>query len=880
MVALSVVLALLFGLGRLAAADVPIEVVPTAEVRHAACAAESRASIGVLVVDGEHDAPERWSPTADYLSRQVPPQRFVIVPLDRQAMRRAVAHDELDFILANPSQYVELAATHAITALATMSYAWQGKSYSESSAAIIARADRQDIRRLSDLRGKSFMAVSPDAFEGPQIIDRELRAHGIDPSRDFSRLIFSGSKHEQSVDAVHNRTADAAAVRAGILERLTREGKIHLMEFRVPHQHGKPLEFPFATSTEVYPERPFAQARKTPDKLAQQVASALKAMPVNHPVARAVGYTGWTAARYYRPVEELLAGFAFMLLLAGATAYTVKLNFRLKASKDSLETEIIERKHAEQQLRRSAQTLRALHDITSMHDLSSADRIRALLTFGCKQFGLPVGMLSRVQSDRYEVVEVVAPDASIARGSIFPLGHTYCCNTLQSDEPLSFEHAAESKWQTHPAYDQRRLEAYLGIRVEVDGAVYGTLNFVSREPRTVMFTPSDRETLKLMALWVGSELERQYAEAEMRKLSGALAQTADAVTIVSLVGLIEYVNPAFEQITGYRRDEVIGRTPALLKSGRHGAEFYEKLWQTILNGQVFHATFTNQRKDGSLYYEEKSITPLKDAAGQVTCFVTTGKDVTRRMLAEERARHRQAEIAHVCRVSAMGEMATALAHELNQPLAAIVNYAQGSLHRLRAGDAKWGELQFALEHIAALGNQSGEIVRRTRGFLRKGDAQRTRADINGIVQDSVELANLMARQKAVTLRLKLANELPPVSADVIQIEQVVLNLVHNAIEAIDAARTPQREVTIQTARSPSNGVDVMVSDSGPGLPTGDFESIFEPFFTTKLGGMGMGLSISRSIIETYGEQLRAAANPEGGTTFYFSLPAAEEVNAS
>jgi two-component system, LuxR family, sensor histidine kinase TtrS len=371
MVALRVVLSLLFGLGPLAAADVPIEADPAAEVHNAA-----RISIGVLVLDGEHDALKRWSPTADYLSWHVPSQRFVIVPLDREAMRHAVEHGELDFILTNPSQYVELAATQGITALATMSYAWQGKSYSESSAAIIVRADRQDIHRLSDLRGKSFMAVSPDAFDGFQIIDRELRTHGIDPSRDFSRLTFSGSTQEQIVNAVHNGTVDAATVRAGVLEHMAREGKVDLKEFRVLHQHGTPLEFPFATSTAVYPERPFARTRKTPDKLAQQVASALKAMPANHPVARAAGY-GWTAARDYRPVEELLAGhicpyddtseeivadilrehhtsllagFAFLLLLAGVTAYTVKLNFRLKSSKDSLETEIIERKYAQHHL--------------------------------------------------------------------------------------------------------------------------------------------------------------------------------------------------------------------------------------------------------------------------------------------------------------------------------------------------------------------------------------------------------------------------------------------------------------------------------------------------------------------------------------------------
>jgi PAS domain S-box-containing protein len=379
-----------------------------------------------------------------------------------------------------------------------------------------------------------------------------------------------------------------------------------------------------------------------------------------------------------------------------------------------------------------------------------------------------------------------------------------------------------------------------------------------------------------MAQWVGTEIQRQRAEAHIRKLSGALEHSADVVVIVSSKGIIEYVNPAFERITGFTREEAIGKSPGLLRSGLHGVEFYQRLWQTIRRGESFHDTFINRRKDGGLYYEEKTITPLKDANGKVLHFVSTGKDVTQRRLAEEKARVHQAELAHVCRVSAMGEMAAAIAHELNQPLAAIVNYAQGGLHRLRAGDARLPELQYALEHIASLGSQSGEIIRRTRGFLRKGEPQRTRADINDIVLESVELANLEARQKDVTLRLKLASELPPVSADVIQIEQVVLNLVHNAIEAIDAACMPRREVTIQTMRSLASSIDVMVCDTGPGLPANGAELIFDAFFTTKPDGMGMGLCISRSIIETYGEQLRAVSNPEGGATFHFSLPALEE----
>lgn len=601
------------------------------------------------------------------------------------------------------------------------------------------------------------------------------------------------------------------------------------------------------------------------------------------PAATPSGYARRSVARYLgripfveavrHHVYWVTAALVLLLLLAGSTAYVLWHNRRLKKSRRSLESEISERRQAEQ-------TLHALHDLNSLFTLPFEGKIQALLALGCKQFGMPVGILSRVEGDRHEVVEIVTPGDTIGKGMVFPVSQSYCCRTLREEEPVGFENAAASEWATDPACRAHKLEAYFGIRIEVDGVVYGTLNYLSPEPRRQAFNEGDKEILKLMAQWVVTEIQRQRAEAHIRKLSGALEHSADVVAIVNCKGIVEYVNPAFEHITGYTREEAIGSNMNLLRSGQHGMEFYQRMWQTILQGESFRDTFINRRKDGALYYEEKTITPLKDARGNVLHYISTGKDVTQRRLAEEKARHHQAELAHVCRVSAVGEMAAAIAHELNQPLAAIVNYAQGGLHRLRTGDAGLAELQYALEHIAVLGSQSGEIIRRTRGFLRKGDPQRTRADINGIVQDSVELANLEARQKAVTLRLKLASELPPVSADVIQIEQVVLNLVHNAIQAIDAACTPQREVTIRTARSPSSGVDVMVSDTGPGLPVGDAERVFEPFFTTKPDGMGMGLCISRSIIETYGEQLRAMTNPEGGATFYFSLPAIEEVSVS
>jgi PAS domain S-box-containing protein len=568
----------------------------------------------------------------------------------------------------------------------------------------------------------------------------------------------------------------------------------------------------------------------------------------------------------------LLTSMVGLLLgMAVAIAYTMRLNRHLQVAQRLRDKEIGERRRAEASLRQSESALRALHDITTARVTDFDAKMHALLVMGCERLGLPVGLLSHVEGDRYEVVQAVTPNNSIARGQIFELGQTYCVETLRTDAPVGFEHAATSEWRSHPAYRFCRLEAYLGIRIEAGGQVYGTLNFMSPAPRVVRFTETDKGILKLMAQWVGSVIERRDAEDAMRKLSTALEGTADSVAIADRDGRIEYVNPAFEQVTGYTCEEVRGKTLSLLRSGRHDREFYEELWQTILQGRPFHALFINRRKGGELYHEEKTITPLIGAKGAITHFVSTSRDVTALYHANERLRQHQAEVAHSARVSAMGEMPSALAHELSQPLAAIASYAQGCLRRLRAGATDARDLKEALQHIDLYARQSGEIVGRLRRFLRKSEPRRRPADINQIVREAAELANVEARWRGVRLTLELAGDLPPVWVDAIQIEQVVVNLVHNAVEAIDAAAPAERWVKVQTVRGPDDKLDILVSDSGPGLPAQVLDHLFDPFFTTKPNGMGLGLSISRAIIEAHEGALRAHPAGSGGAVFCFSL---------
>lgn len=694
-------------------------------------AADSDVAIGVLAFRGEENAINRWSPTAKYLDQQIPQHRFVIVPLDLDGMRQALDHKQLDFILTNPGHCVELEANHGISRLATLKNHWRGQTYTRFGAVIFTRADRSDITRLMDLKGKSFMAVHEGAFGGFQLAWLELKEHGVDPFRDLSRLQFHGFPQDDIVYAVRDGKVDAGTVHTDSLERLAQEGKIRMGDFRVLHSQSTP-DFPFAHSTPLYPEWSFAKAAPTDNALAQKVAIALLTMPADHPAAQAGQYAGWTVPLDYQPVHELFKEL----------------------------------------------------------------RIGPYRRLGIMEFG----------------------------AFITTYWYWFVASAL-----------------------------LLALCVAITLYVHRLNRRLRRE--------------------VG---EHERAESERNKLASAVEQTADAIVITDLRGVIEYVNPAFEQITGYARAEAVGKKSSLVKSGEHDAAFYADLWTTILAGRVFRAVLVNRRKDGALFYEEKTITPLKDAEGRIVNFVSAGKDVTERKIAEGRARQQQAQLAHVARISTMGEMASTMAHELNQPLTAIVNYAQACVRRLRERAASPGELLPTLERIIAQGERSGEIIRRMREFARRSEPRHKPADINRVVREAVELARVEAQRTDINLHVTLGENLPPVLLDAVEIEQVALNLVRNAIEAIDLAHSPEREIAIRTSVDPQGNVEVAVRDTGPGLPAEGAEHLFEAFYTTKPEGMGIGLSISRSIVEEHGGSLRALRNPGGGATFSFTVPAVEE----
>lgn len=330
-------------------------------------------------------------------------------------------------------------------------------------------------------------------------------------------------------------------------------------------------------------------------------------------------------------------------------------------------------------------------------------------------------------------------------------------------------------------------------------------------------------------------------------------------------------------VLGRDRDWIVGRDwidTAVAKDQRSEV-------RTALTAMLGEAPSNQERveyqvvtADGALRTIAWNTTNLNDDFGEVTGVLSSGDDVTEQRRIEAKTRQQESELAHFLRLGTMGEMATGLAHELNQPLAAIRNYAQGSMRRVKRGNVDINELAGALEQVNHQATRAGEIIKRIRGFVQKTTPERTATDINVAINDVTDMVGADVRRLDVALTLQIADELPPVHADLIQIEQVILNLVRNGLDALSDDALEKRQLTIGAELQSDDTMMISIEDSGSGIDPDHIEHLFDPFYTTKSNGLGMGLSISRSIVEAHNGTLWAEAIPNGGTVFRFTLPVA------
>jgi C4-dicarboxylate-specific signal transduction histidine kinase len=271
---------------------------------------------------------------------------------------------------------------------------------------------------------------------------------------------------------------------------------------------------------------------------------------------------------------------------------------------------------------------------------------------------------------------------------------------------------------------------------------------------------------------------------------------------------------------------------------------------------------------------------VRDEDSGITQVVAVGRDITEQRRSEEQDRQHVNELAHVTRLSSMSEMGSALAHELNQPLASILSYSQACLRLSAVESCDMAELRAALERVAKNAERAGDIMRHIQDFVRKDVSRRTSVDVNYLVREVRGLANMEARQSDIELTLDLDEDISPIEVDAIQLQQVILNLFRNAMDSINAGPSGKRSVLTETIRRSGDAVEIAISDTGSGIAPEIAESLFEPFVTTKENGMGIGLSISRSIIEAHGGRLSVSPNSDGGATFRITLPATIESAAS
>jgi len=355
-------------------------------------------------------------------------------------------------------------------------------------------------------------------------------------------------------------------------------------------------------------------------------------------------------------------------------------------------------------------------------------------------------------------------------------------------------------------------------------------------------------------------------------LVSILESVPDGMIVIDETGQILAFSKAAEVLFGYTAKEIIGRNVRQLMAGRDEINHDQYLLNYLGSGERriigIGRVVTARRADGTLFTIDLKIGEAK--IGDHWLFTAFVRDLTDQRRAELRMREMQSELVHFSRLSAVGTMASALAHELNQPLTAVANYLEAGRDLLDLpGDDNREILREALDEGARQAVRAGEIVRKLRGYVSRGEIDARSVEIEPLLQDAAALARMSIDATDVPVALRIAPDVGYVLADPIQVQQVIINLVRNAQEALASTESPKIEINAQLGES--GLVDISVCDNGSGLDEDVKKTLFKPFTTSKSGGMGLGLSICQTIVEAHGGTICADLAPDGGTCFRFTL---------
>jgi len=371
--------------------------------------------------------------------------------------------------------------------------------------------------------------------------------------------------------------------------------------------------------------------------------------------------------------------------------------------------------------------------------------------------------------------------------------------------------------------------------------------------------------------------ERQQAEIKKIQLATAIDQAAEAIMITDIQGVIEYVSPAFQHITGYTYDEVVGKKPDILKSGQHDDAFYQKMWATLGRGEVWRSHFIDKRKDGKLFEAEVTISPVRDAWDKITNYVAVNRDVTREVMMEKHLRQTQ-------KMEAIGTLAGGIAHDFNNILAGIMGYTEMCLYDTPEGS----EMHRWLKRSLLACERGKALINQNLMLSRAHETEQRPLYIKVIVEEALKLLQATI-PSTIKIRHKINPETDAIIADTIEIHQVLINLCTNAIHAmgdlegvlsvtLDNVTFEAHDAERYIGLSPGDYVQLNVSDNGCGMDADTIEKIFEPFFTTKkIGeGTGMGLSVVHGIIKRNNGFITVYSHPGEGSKFQILFPSTDK----
>ena len=367
------------------------------------------------------------------------------------------------------------------------------------------------------------------------------------------------------------------------------------------------------------------------------------------------------------------------------------------------------------------------------------------------------------------------------------------------------------------------------------------------------------------------------ARAREAHLQSILDTVPEAMIVIDEHGTMQSFSAAAERLFGLKAGEAVGRNVKVLMPApyRDNHDGYINRYKATGERRIIGVgrVVVGQRKDGSTFPMELAVGEMR--SGDRRYFTGFIRDLTERQMTEARLQELQSELVHISRLTAMGEMASTLAHELNQPLSAISNYLKGSIRLLEGtGDERSITMRDALDKAADQAMRAGQIIRRLRDFVSRGESERRVESVTKLVEEASALSLVGVKDRGIRVQFKFDPAVDLVLADRVQVQQVLLNLIRNAMDAMESSRT--RDLVVSVAPADAGHVKISVADSGSGIAPEIAEQLFQPFITTKRQGMGVGLSISRTIVEAHGGRIWVEPNPGGGTIFNFTLAAVTE----